>query len=117
MNKLLQRLAPAMAAPCLSPTTGAQAQGGDPADARAPGEALRYRSAFADDTPWQHLGPGDRRAANPKVRDAGGPSDARAGHHGAAPPSSGGALPAATAGRSGPPASGHRPHPRHGGER
>lgn len=117
MNKLLQRLAPAIAALCLSLATGAQAQGDDPADARAPGQALRYRSAFDDYTPWQDLRPGDWRAANAKVRDAAGHGDAHAGHHGAAPAPSAGALPDAAAGRSGPPASGHRPHPRHGGER
>ena len=116
MNKLLQRLAPAMAALCLPLGTAAQAQGGDPADARALGQALRYRSAFAGHTPWQDLGPGDWRAANAKVRDPAGHGDAHAGHHGAAPAPSGGALPAAAAGRSGPPASGHGAHPRHGGE-
>lgn len=117
MNKLLQRLAPAMVALCLPLGAGAQARGADPADARASGQALRYRSAFADYTPWQDLKPGDWRAANENVRDAAGQGRAHGDHTRAAPASPPGALPAPAPARSGQRASGHDEHPMHGGER
>ena len=70
MNTLFQRLAPAMV---LGLPLLALAQTGrvDPAEAKASAPPLRYQSAFADYKPWQDAKPGDWRAVNDKVRDAG----------------------------------------------
>lgn len=76
MNKILIRLAPAMA---LALPAAVVAQGGGAARSSPNTEAggLQYRSAFADYSPWQDVNPADWRAVN----DALLASEARKGEH------------------------------------
>ena len=110
MNSFLSRLAPA-AALCLPLLALAQVGRPDPADARAPAPALRYPSAFADYKPWRETKPGDWRAVNDNVRQAGSKGGGHAGHQ---------MSPASPAAASAPPAKpaapGHGGHPMHGGK-
>ena len=78
MNNLLSRLAPALVL-CLPLLALAQPVRPDPTDAKTPAPALRYQSAFADYKPWQDTKPGDWRALNDALRDAGG-GGGHAGH-------------------------------------
>jgi hypothetical protein len=110
MNSFLFRLVP-VAALCLPLLALAQAGRPDPADAKAPAPALRYRSAFADYKPWQESKPGDWRAVNDNVRQAGAKSNGHAGHQmSPAPPS------AASAPSAKPAAPAHGGQPTHGGK-
>lgn len=66
MNKLIQRVAPALAL-CLAMLGTARAQG-SAAPAAAASSPLQYRSAFADYKPWRDIAPGDWRALNDAVK-------------------------------------------------
>lgn len=110
MNIPFLRLAPALALglPLLALAQPARP---DPADPRASAPPLHYQSAFADYKPWQHTKPGDWRAVNDNVRDAGAKGGGHAGH----------AMPGAPAGASAPAAkassAAHGSHHQHGGHR
>ena len=113
MNKLPSRLAPAVAL-CLPLLAPAQAGPIDASDSKASAPTLRYRSAFADYRPWQDAKPGDWRAVNDNVRDVAAKGSGHAGHP--MPATSPAAIPAPGANASGPAASGHEGHPKHGGK-
>ncbi|TXI24886.1 MAG: hypothetical protein E6Q67_02010 [Roseateles sp.] len=112
MNYLFRRLAPA-AVLCIPVLALAQAGKADPADARSPGPALHYQSAFADYRPWQDAKPGDWRALNDNLRPeaAGG-----AGHGGHTMPGMPAAASAPTPSASQPIAPAHGVHRMHGGK-
>ena len=100
-----------MAALCLPPLAFAQAVRADPADANGPAPALRYQSAFADYKPWQDTRPGDWRAVNDNVRQAGIRSS-HPGHPMSAVPAVAASAPVAK-----PPAPAHGSHPMNGGKK
>jgi hypothetical protein len=110
MNTPFLRLAPAVALglPLLAL---AQTARPDPADAKAAAPPLRYQSAFADYKPWQDAKPGDWRAVNDNVRDAGAKGGAHGGH--ASPPAPAASAPAAKASAPAPAHGGHHPHGGH----
>jgi hypothetical protein len=110
MNSFFPRLAP-VAALCLPLLALAQAGRPDPADAKAPASALRYPSAFADYKPWQETKPGDWRAVNDNVRQAGSKGGGHAGHQMSPAPPAAASAPAAKS-----PAPAHSGHPTHGGK-
>jgi hypothetical protein len=111
MNSFFPRLA-AVAALCLPVLALGQAGRPDPSDAKAAAPALRYRSAFADYKPWQQTRPGDWRAANDNVRQAGAKSGGHAGHPMSAASAAAASVPAPSS-----PARDHGSHPTHGGRR
>ena len=94
---------------CLPLVATAQSGRADPADSRASAPALRYRSAFADYTPWQDLKPGHWRALNDAVVPAASRPPGHTADGAVASP-----VPAGKA--EGPSAPGHKGHPGHGGK-
>jgi hypothetical protein len=88
MNYLYRRLAPALVS-CLPLVALAQPAGIDPAQPSASAAPLKYRSAFADYTPWQDIKQGDWRALNDGVKGSG-----MARHGMSAPPATVASAPA-----------------------
>lgn len=107
MNPVLFWLAPALALSLPWPAVAQPRADAAALERSAP--PPRYRSAYADYTPWQDIRPGDWRRLNDALRPATGSSTGHAGH-GAAPAS------AASAPVPAEPTHAHHPmHPMRGG--
>jgi hypothetical protein len=112
MNNLFSRLA-AAAMLCPPLLAFAQAERPNPADAKAPAPPPRHESAFSDDKPWQNAQPGDRRAPNKALGDAGEVGGGHGGHAMAPVPEWAVPAPAPAASQAAVPA--HGGHHQHGG--
>jgi hypothetical protein len=109
MNDLFRR--PALALVLCLPLAAPAQIDAKPAGGGASASQLRYRSAFADYTPWQDIKPGDWRALNDSVKGAGMTGHTMGSMAPAAAPASA-PSPAASA----PAMPGHSGHPMHGGK-
>lgn len=108
MNPVLSWLAPALA---LSLSWPAVAQPrADAAALERSAPPPRYRSAYADYTPWQDLRPGDWRQLNDALRPATGSASGQSGHAGHGGRS---AAPASAASAPAPAEPAHAHHPMH----
>lgn len=113
MNNLSRWAAPAVAL-CLPLAALAQPASTGAASPGASAPPLQYRSAFADYKPWRDVKPGDWRAVNDTVRDAGmkGGGNAVHGMGGSMPSAAPASAPAPAPKASAPAAPGN--HSQHG---